>query len=193
MEISKINDGPDFKNWLANPLEHFLIVQANQFEDIENSKSPPLSIFKKEIGLEKTKGLINIFLIQLIESFNVGKNMNANQIKDASDLIMDEFYFFRPEDFKLCFQKAKKGHYGIIYDRIDGQIIFDWLYKYNDERISFFESKNKSESDKLKYQENKGETVKALAKVFKATREDLENENNKELEYAKFKKEYLKK
>lgn len=39
------------------------------------------------------------------------------------------------DDFKLCFNNAKRGKYGRVYDRIDGNIIYEWLQKYSEERV----------------------------------------------------------
>ena len=68
--------------------------------------------------------------------FNVGKIMNDNQAAQTADLIIEEYYFLKPDDFKLCFNRAKKGLYGKVYDRIDGAVILEWLGRYEKERGS---------------------------------------------------------
>lgn len=60
--------------------------------------------------------------------------MDEDQVKETVSLVMTEFHYYKPEDFKLCFTKAKKGHYGIIYNRIDCPVIFGWLNAYDLER-----------------------------------------------------------
>lgn len=81
------------------------------------------------------KGLIVIILSDVVSFFNVGKSMDSeNQIPSTADLIIQEFPFLKVEDFKLCFNNAKKGAYGRLYDRLDGQIIFEWINTYCSER-----------------------------------------------------------
>ena len=55
--------------------------------------------------------MVNI-IIDLVMFFNVGKTMKDTQAAQTADLIIEEFYFFKPDDFKLCFNRAKKGLYG---------------------------------------------------------------------------------
>lgn len=54
----------------------------------------------------------------------------------------NEFMNLKLEDFKLCFNRAKMGYYGKIYDRLDGQIIFEFLRAYSVERTNLKLSQN---------------------------------------------------
>ncbi len=47
---------------------------------------------------------------------------------------MEEYYYLRVEEFRLCFRMAMKGEYGPVYNRIDGQIFFEWIRKYFSKR-----------------------------------------------------------
>lgn len=60
--------------------------------------------------------------------------MGGDQVRQTADMILEDYSHFKPEDFKLCFSRAKKGHYGKLYDRLDGQIIMGWLMDYDNER-----------------------------------------------------------
>ena len=77
----------------------------------------------KEFGETHLRGFMVKVLNDLIDFFNVGKSIGAVQVAQTVDLIIDEYYFFKPDDFKLCFNRAKKGLYGKVYDRIDGAVI----------------------------------------------------------------------
>ena len=83
-------------------------------------------------------------LNDLLDFFSVGKTMGAVQVAQTADLIIEEYYFLKPDDFKLCFSRAKKGLYGKVYDRIDGQVIFDWLNTYEKERGVIAESESRA-------------------------------------------------
>ncbi len=70
----------------------------------------------------------------LIESFNVGKTMNQMQVIFVVNAIKSDYYFLKIEELKYCFEQAKKGRYGTMFDRIDAAVIFGWIDKYLEER-----------------------------------------------------------
>ena len=84
----------------------------------------------------KVQAFVGLMIADTVLFFNVGKMMNANQVGATANMIIEEYYYLKPDDFKLCFNRAKKGYYGKVYDRIDGQVIFDWLNAYSSERLS---------------------------------------------------------
>lgn len=66
--------------------------------------------------------------------------MGQSQLVSTIQLVIEDFYYLNIEDFKLCFNNAKRGVYGKIYDRVDGNIIYDWISRYAQERACFCES-----------------------------------------------------
>ena len=79
----------------------------------------------KEFGETHLRGFMVKVLNDLIDFFNVGKSIGAVQVAQTVDLIIDEYYFFKPDDFKLCFNRAKKGLYGKVYDKERGAMAMD--------------------------------------------------------------------
>lgn len=116
------------------PEQYFNSLNPKSMTDAINSISPGLSVYNKFSGETKTRALIVIMVGDLVRFFNVGKSMNAVQIAQTSDLIFDEYFYFNIEDFKLCFNLVKKGYFGQVYDRIDGQVILNWLRTYSNDR-----------------------------------------------------------
>lgn len=94
-----------------------------------------MAVIRKYYGNAGLNAFLSIAIIDVIEFFNVGKTMGQDQLVQTVQLIVEDFYYFNVEDFKLCFNNAKRGKYGKIYDRIDGNIIYEWLQKYSEERI----------------------------------------------------------
>jgi hypothetical protein len=80
------------------------------------------------------RALLNIMLGDIILFMNVGKTMTAPQLTETVSLVVKHYKHLKPEDFKLCFEGVKKGNYGPLYDRIDGQVILSWLKAYDEER-----------------------------------------------------------
>lgn len=77
------------------------------------------------------KALLSLLLIDTLDFLNVGKTMSDKQVAQTVDLILEDYSVYKIDYFVLCFNKAKKGYYGKLYDRVDGQIILDWLRQYD--------------------------------------------------------------
>lgn len=86
-------------------------------------------------GLERPRQLmyVGMMIAEVNSFFNVRGNMNAKQIKLTAELILDNpgFYDLTLGNIKACFRdcmmKAK------LYDRLDGQIIIQWLREFKSE------------------------------------------------------------
>ena len=56
--------------------------------------------------------------------------MNAQQLLLTAELIIEKYYYLRIEELRVCFRMAMKGEFGPVYNRIDGQVFFEWILKY---------------------------------------------------------------
>lgn len=74
--------------------------------------------------------IINEFL----DFVNLKQSMSANQVIQTARLILEDYSQLKPDDFVLFFNKAKKGHFGVAYNRMDGSVIFEWLERYLSEK-----------------------------------------------------------
>lgn len=95
-----------------------------------------MSKFRAETSETVARALMAYIISDCIECLNVGKTMNDVQTARACDVILDEFYFLKPDDFKLCFNRAIMGRYGATYDRIDVQVLCGWLNQYVADRMN---------------------------------------------------------
>lgn len=92
---------------------------------------------------------MNLLLTDLTQFFSVGNSMKAEQILQTAEMIIDDCGIYKLDDFKLCFDRAKKGRYGEVY-RIDGNVIFKWLNQYWEDRLNEAESLSIKEHQKHK-------------------------------------------
>lgn len=60
--------------------------------------------------------------------------MKEAQIIETAEMIMFDYPYLSLADLNLVFGRAKRGFYGQIYNRLDGQIIMTWFSEYHDER-----------------------------------------------------------
>lgn len=96
-----------------------------------------IAIQKKEVAVD----ILTILIGQSILYFNVGKTMGTAQIGIVIDMLLSDPMTknLKPEDYKVLFEDMKKGYYGNLYDRFDGQIIFQNAIKYADKKQSIIE------------------------------------------------------
>ena len=126
----------------TNIIESLLPNGVPNFDFILNS-GMPLAVLKKEVGLSDTIKIVALMLANFCGSFNVSKNMTANQITDYAITLVEENQYgtednpsLRIEDFALFFECAKRGIYGKPFDYIDATLIQEWLFSFKVERYN---------------------------------------------------------
>jgi hypothetical protein len=112
-------------------------LQLTQITQALKANTPALGIIIKAVvdGDVLVKMIVTQALTDLILFFNVGKSFNNHQANNTVDLIIDDFKFLKVEDLKIFFTRMKKGFYGKLYDRLDGQIVLENLSLYCHERV----------------------------------------------------------
>lgn len=65
---------------------------------------------------------------------NIANGMKEAQIVETAEMIMFDYPYLSLADINLIFARAKRGFYGQIYNRLDGQIIMTWFREYHNER-----------------------------------------------------------
>lgn len=99
-----------------------------------------IAIQSREIASD----ILTIFIGQCVLYFNVGKTMGPEQIKHVVEMLLNDPILknLKPEDYRVFFEDMKKGVYGNLYDRFDGQIIFKNATAYADQRQSLIETES---------------------------------------------------
>jgi hypothetical protein len=139
------------KSSKETPKQYWITLQVTTANQAINSNSVQISTLKKqENGEIIAKAFIAFVVTELVTSFNVGKTMNDMQIGFAVNGIQSDYYFLKIDELKYCFDQAKKGRYGTMYDRIDAAVIFEWIEKYLEERIDLVIKQQAEESKKFK-------------------------------------------
>lgn len=139
--------------WKTSPSKLYENLQVATVDDAINSKSPALVTMKAEYGETLMLANLTLFIIDAVKFFSIGKSMDADQVAQTAKLIAKDYYYLKPEDFKLCFDNAKRGKYGQLFDRLDGAVIFGWLENYVNGRLNRGEemSTEKHNENKLFY------------------------------------------
>lgn len=92
----------------------------------------------------------------VFELVRVGKRIDEGAIIKLSKMILKKYWYLTIDEISYCLDGGIEGRYGKIYDRIDAQVILEWLHLYDtsDESIIYFE-KQAEESNKPKGGRNK--------------------------------------
>ncbi len=111
-----------------------MIIAPKTAKDAVNGIGNSISVMRKDLGEMVSTAFLTFIVTELIESFNVGKTMNDMQVVFTVNGIKEDYFFLKPEELKFVFNKAKKGGYGTMYDRIDAAVIFGWIEEFLKER-----------------------------------------------------------
>lgn len=146
--------------------------------------STALGFIAREGGEQVIQDFLSLCIVDYLEYLTLGDNntMGANQIRQTVELILEEpdFRSMMIEDYKLFFNQAKKGMFGQIYGRVDGQTIITWLRQYLEDRCIFFAMRSEAEANVAR----SGYSEKLGDKYLKKIAEEL-IEKNKEKQNAK--------
>ncbi len=112
-------------------------LKPRSVADVFQNPTPTLATIKKYRGDIILNSVITKLLHWLADGLNVGQHLNDTQIEVLCELIYEEFYFFTIADIKLVFKKGLKGEYGPLYNRLDTQIVMEWLSEYQKERAAY--------------------------------------------------------
>ena len=143
----------------------------------------PIKVMKNEFGIEKSVNFISVLISSLCNSFNVVRNMTAEQILEYSynllKLTSESFDpldpAYRIEDIALFVEQAKTGRFGKVYNSLDVSVLEEWRAIFDQERQIFYsEWVRAKESEELnKNVEIKNPPTEKTMADFKAKYEEL--------------------
>jgi len=136
------------------PTETMIALRkCNNVELCLNSDTPALSELRKDNGEDKVLTMLEMWILDINEFFNVQRKMKPNQIKETALMILEDFYYLRVADLNYVFSNAKKGRYGELYGTLDGSKVYAWFVEHDNERASMAYKERLREHDNLKAQE----------------------------------------
>lgn len=118
----------------ASPMQYWVSINPRTIQDVFNAPAVGLATIRNEVGEKKLQAMMVKWLNSFIRFYSTNGTMDAIQVADTINLIIDAYPHYTMYDFKLFFKLAKLGNYGDVYGRIDGSIILSWLKKYDLQR-----------------------------------------------------------
>lgn len=126
-----------------------------------------------ERGFEEVKAMLVVQITSLCEFFNFNRTMNASQVMETAEIIMEDYAIYTPEDFILCFRNIKALRYGKMMEGIDGAKILSMIREYDIEREEKWleEKKKQSHQNKLDLKTMPDAIYQASKEMFKKSEE----------------------
>jgi len=131
-------------------------LSTTQIKSLTQAVDPAIPQLNTLARTEGTK-TVEAFIASQIENFlrfvNPKIGMTDEQVIETAELLLSNWPYLRPTELRIFFGNCKMGKYGKIYDRVDGQMLFEWLKLFEiekDEVISSIRVKENSEFKKDK-------------------------------------------
>lgn len=124
----------------AGELPAIIKKRQNEISMSEAIEQPSRIAYLRNNNRAELEFLLLIMLENLSLQFNVKEGFDDDQIEDCYMTIIAEFSQISPEELLYVFRRAKSGHYGPVYNRLDTQTVCRWIREYMDgERMTYFQ------------------------------------------------------
>lgn len=141
-------------NWNERLSNAFLAVKAKTVNDVlayENLPENTITSLARQYGDDKLRSVLVLCMSDMLKFFNLTQGtMHGAQVVQTILLIQEDYGYLTIADFKVFFNRIKKGYYGQVYNRIDGQMILSWLSQYSEERANEAAMQNEIKAHSMK-------------------------------------------
>jgi len=119
---------------------------------IDVFKAPQLGIasIEKEFGELWLRAIMVKWVNAFLNFYSTNGTMGDLQVADTINLMIEEYPHYTQEDFKLFFNMAKKGMFGQVYGRVDGEVVMRWLKEYDIHRDTIAQKLSIQEAEQYK-------------------------------------------
>lgn len=161
-------------NWLQQPANSLQEIKSKTIEQAIDSCNPALYLITSQ-NRDIAVGVLTMMISNVALFLNVGKNMTPLQIRETSNLVIDDPLLknLKPDDFKIVCDRIKAGYFGQQYDRFDGQFFLQCCIKYAGERQDEVENRQIKKAATQKEEEQKPVKDPQVAAKLRQLRDSL--------------------
>ena len=163
---------------LALP-ENLHRVKPAKIEQAMSDVFPTLATVRKYHDEATALSAVCEIIAQAAALLSIGRNIQPHQIRFVAEEILKEYYYLTIAEIRFCIEQGLRGNYGVIYDRLDTSVIFDWMEKYLLERTGTSErltaQKQGEEAAKWKKEAQGNKNLKPMPESLKQSLQSLEN------------------
>lgn len=102
-------------------------------------QTPTFATVRKYQGEAVTKNAIVEIIAFSAGLLNIGKNLQAHQIGFLADEILQDWYWLKIGELKFIMDQGTRGAYGELYDRLDVNMVMEWIAAYDAQRTEIVE------------------------------------------------------
>lgn len=96
------------------------------------------------LGEKYTIGHMGLLINSVFNFIKVGRAIDGSVMPEICNMIISEFGLWLTfADLKLCLKMGVTNKFGTTYDRVDTQIIFNWIEQYRTLRFNLSEERRK--------------------------------------------------
>jgi hypothetical protein len=97
-----------------------------------------VSFYAKHLGEDAILAVVELHLLALNQSVNVGQPLTKYQIKEIAIEILSVFYYLSMVEICFVLRKAKRGEYGQLFGALNIVSILDWFNQYSEQRAQIY-------------------------------------------------------
>jgi len=180
------------QNALANLKSSVSNTEVQLHEILALKTSPTLAEIRKNKNQQATVNIMVAMMDMCQQYFNLQQPMNAQQLALTAELMLEDYYYLRVDELQVCFRMAMKGEFGPVYNRIDGQVFFEWIRKFMTKRQAISERINleKQSTNNIYEMFQHPQVVDAIQqaadklKIEEAPAREVKRENQPQIEIA---------
>ncbi|MBD5302302.1 MAG: hypothetical protein HDS16_04815 [Bacteroides sp.] len=187
-EITRSNNAPYLPAEVSTEIRLLSTSPAKYLENLPiekiDAERPPnaimLSYYKRSLDRSQQLMYLSMMIAEVNDFFNVRGNMNAKQIKLTAELILDNpgFYDLTLGNIKACFRQ--KMATAKLYDRLDGNIIIDWLRGFKSDMADHCENITEGVNQAIQRRQDSGDVGIITHNAYMAMLEARANDGDKE-------------
>lgn len=136
---------------IANKALHYVFDEdaetPKSIKEILDQDRISFGALKAYRGIQYVLSIMVILIDNVATAVNLKRNINEHSAKMAATLILSDFDHLSVEDVTLAFNNGLKSKYGPLMDRLDAQILYDWVHKYAKERAEISEARSMHEHE----------------------------------------------
>lgn len=134
----------------VSPMQYWMSINPRTIQDVFNAPEVGIASIRMEIGEQRLQAMMVKWVNSFLDFYSTNGTMDAMQVAETINLIIDTYPHYTIYDFKLFFKLAKLGNYGEVYGRMDGSVILSWLRKYDVHRDTVAQSESIKEQEQYK-------------------------------------------
>lgn len=133
-----------------SPIAYWNSIQPKSVLDVFQAPNLSIVSLKNDVGEPFIRALMVKWMGSFVNFYSVNGTMSDLQVADTINLILEEYPHYKQDDFKLFFNMSKKGMFGQVFGRMDGEVIMQWLKAYDIHRDTIAQKESIKEAERFK-------------------------------------------